>query len=62
MAYNKEFKLRCIKHAGLNISSISEVADIKRIPKQTLSRWIREYKRFGEKGLETTNQEPRKDK
>jgi transposase-like protein len=50
MAYNKEFKLRCIKHAGLNISSISEVADIKRIPKQTLSRWIREYKRFGERG------------
>jgi putative transposase len=52
MAYDKEFKLRCIKHSGLNISSISEVADIKRIPKQTLSRWIRQYKRFGEKGLE----------
>ena len=52
MAYTKEFKLRCIKHVGLNISSISEVADIKRIPKQTLSRWVRQYRRFGEEGLE----------
>lgn len=52
MAYSKAFKIRCIKHFELGFSSITEVADIKRIPKQTLARWIRIYKRFGERGLE----------
>lgn len=48
--------MRCINHFGLGSSSISEVAEIKRIPKQTLARWIRDYKEFGQKGLE--NQKP----
>lgn len=52
MAYSKEFKMRCVNHFGLGFSSISEVAQIKRIPKQTLARWIRLYRIFGEAGLE----------
>jgi transposase-like protein len=41
MAYSKEFKLRCVRHFSLAFSSISEVAEIKDIPKQTLARWVR---------------------
>ncbi|MEK6934018.1 MAG: helix-turn-helix domain-containing protein [Nanoarchaeota archaeon] len=52
MAYDKEFKMRCVNHFGLGFSSISEVAQLKKIPKQTLARWIRVYRRFGEVGLE----------
>lgn len=52
MAYSKKFKLGCIKCFERNITSISDVAEIKRIPKQTLSRWIKSYSRFGEEGLE----------
>lgn len=52
MVYSKKFKLRCIKHYKVSLSSISEVANIKRIPKQTLSRWIKLYDRLGEEGLE----------
>jgi putative transposase len=52
MGYSREFKMRCVNHFGLGFSSMSEVADIKRIPKQTLSRWIRNYRNFGENSLE----------
>lgn len=52
MAYSKEFKLRCIKHFALGYSSISEVAQLKNIPKQTLARWIIIHKKFGDEGLE----------
>jgi putative transposase len=52
MAYSKEFKLRCVKHFALAYTSISEVATLKKIPKQTLSRWLRIYRRFGEDALE----------
>ena len=52
MAYDKEFKIRCVNHFGLGFTSISGVAEIKKIPKQTLARWIRLYRKFGEEGLE----------
>ena len=52
MAYSKEFKLKAIKHANLGLSSIPLVAEIKKIPKQTLYRWIKSFRRFGEEGLE----------
>ena len=52
MAYSKTFKLKAIKHSEMNISSIPVVAEIKKIPKQTLYRWIRNYKIFGENSLE----------
>jgi len=52
MAYSKKFKLKAIKHAEMNISSVSVVAELKKIPKQTLYRWIKRFKRFGENSLE----------
>jgi putative transposase len=52
MAYSKDFKLRCIKHVSLGLSSIPEVAELKKIPKQTLYEWVKNYRRFGEQGLE----------
>ena len=48
--------MRCVNHFALGYSSISEVALIKKIPKQTLSRWLRIYRRFGE--LELENRKP----
>jgi putative transposase len=57
MVYTKEFKLKCIKHFALGFSSISGVAELKKIPKQTLARWIRIHRKFGEEGLE--NNKPR---
>jgi len=52
MAYSKEFKIRCIRHVNLGLSSIPEVAGVKKIPKQTLYEWIKIYRKFGEGGLE----------
>ena len=52
VAYSKEFKKRCVRHFALGYSSISGVAMLKKIPKQTLARWIRNYSKFGESGLE----------
>ena len=52
MAYSKEFKLRAIKHVRMSLSSIPVVAQLKKIPKQTLYNWIEAYKRVGEAGLE----------
>lgn len=55
IAYNKQFKLKCIRHYEVSLSSISEVAILKKVPKQTLARWIRNYRRFGEISLENKN-------
>lgn len=52
MSYTKDFKIRAIKHVSLGISSIPVVAEIKKIPKQTLYRWLWAYRKFGEEGLE----------
>lgn len=52
MPYSKEFKIKCIRHAELGISSIPVVAEIKRIPPKTLYRWIKNYYKFGEIALE----------
>jgi len=52
MAYSKKFKLGCIKFCEMSLSSISGVAEMKKVPKQTLSRWIKAYEKFGEEGLE----------
>ncbi len=52
MPYNKEFKLRAIKHAKLGISSIPIVAELKKISKQSLYDWIDSYNKFGEISLE----------
>ena len=52
MAYSKTFKLKAIKHTEMNISTVPIVAELKKIPKQTLYRWINSYKIFGEISLE----------
>ena len=52
MPYSKEFKMRCIKHVELRISSIPVVAEIKKIDKKTLYNWIKRYYKLGEEGLE----------
>ena len=44
--------MRCVNHFGWGNTSISGVAQMKRIPKQTLARWIRQHRRFGESSLE----------
>ena len=52
MSYSKEFKLRCIKHVGLGISSIPVVAELKKVSKQRLYDWINSYYEFGASALE----------
>ena len=51
MGYSTEFKLRAIRHAELGLSSIPLVAELKKVPKQTLYRWIKAYRWYGESGL-----------
>ena len=50
--YNKKFKLKSINHFAVGFSSVSKVAEIKKLPKQILDRWIRTYRKFGGSGLE----------
>lgn len=52
MAYSQKFKLRVLKHANLGITPIEQIAIIRKIPKQTIYRWLNKYKRYGEVGLE----------
>ncbi len=56
MEYSKEFKLRVLKHVRLGISPIETVAHLKRVPKQTIYRWIKLHKKYGNDGLE--NRQP----
>ena len=55
MSYSKEFKLKCIKHAEMNISSIPVVAELKKVDKKSLYTWIKDYHKFGEVALENKN-------
>ena len=52
MAYSKEFKLRCIKHAKMSLHIIATAAEFKKIPTKTLYRWLDLYEKFGESALE----------
>jgi putative transposase len=52
MAYSKEFKLRCIKHAKMTIHSVEIAAELKKVSFKSLYRWIDLYERFGESALE----------
>ena len=52
MSYSKDFKLRCIRHVEMNISSIPAVAELKNIPPKTLYRWIEDYYKYGKDALE----------
>ena len=52
MSYSKDFKLRCIKHVEMNISSIPVVAELKKVSKQRLYDWIKDYYQNGDSSLE----------
>lgn len=52
MGYDKKLKLKFIKYFKTGERSISQIALKANIPRQTLTRWIRLYKKFGENGLE----------
>jgi putative transposase len=56
MGYSTKFKLRVLKHARMGSSSIETVARLKKVPKQTIYRWMRLEQQFGPTGLE--NREP----
>lgn len=52
MGYSIKTKLKVLKHIKLGITPIEQIAKIRRIPKQTLYRWIRKAKRYGAQSLE----------
>jgi len=58
MAYSEESKIRIVRYLLDSSMSVNEFAEIKRIPKQSLYRWIRLYKNFGKSALE--NKKPGK--
>ncbi|MFA4960477.1 MAG: helix-turn-helix domain containing protein [Candidatus Pacearchaeota archaeon] len=60
MVYEKDFKLNTIRKYQVRDISISKFADEMQIPKQTLARWIKQYKKLGEKGLENKKQGAKK--
>lgn len=49
MKYSKKFKLEAVLYKE---TTISEAAKKRKIPKQTLSRWVKLYKHYGKEGLE----------
>lgn len=52
MGYSTKFKLRVIKHARMGVSPIETVARLKRVPKQTIYRWMNIHRKYGDSGLE----------
>lgn len=52
MGYSKEFKLKCIKHAKMNLHSVAVAAELKKVPTKTLYRWINLFDNYGESILE----------
>lgn len=51
MAYSKKFKLGVIKHVNMGITPIEWVSKIRKVPKQTIYRWLKLYNRYGKKAL-----------
>lgn len=52
MIYDKKFKIKFINFFRTGKFSMSEIARKLDVPRQTLIRWIKSYKMFGERGLE----------
>ena len=52
MGYSKKHKLKVLKHVDLGITPIEQVAQIRRIPKQTIYRWLAKRKMYGVDSLE----------
>ena len=52
MRYTLKFKLRVLKHVDMDITPISQIAIIRKVPAKTMYRWLERRKRFGEAGLQ----------
>ena len=52
MAYSTEFKKRILKHVKLGLGPVSNVSKIRHVPRQTIYRWKKKQKIFGDNGLE----------
>lgn len=52
MAYSLKFKLKVIKHWKRSITPISQMEIIRKVPRQTIYRWITIYKKYGAQALE----------
>lgn len=52
MAYDPGFKKRILKHCDLNVSTISQVSSIRKVPRRTIYRWKERYNKYGESGLQ----------
>jgi len=51
MAYEPEFKRKILRHFSLHVSNLTQVSEIRKVPRRTIYRWIERYKRYGESGL-----------
>jgi len=51
MAYTLRKKRYCVKQAIAKIVAIAEICRNRKVPKRTLYRWIKRYKKFGLNGL-----------
>lgn len=52
MAYSSGLKKRVLKHVKMRLAPVEHVARVRRIPKQTIYRWLQLFDRFGESALE----------
>lgn len=52
MGYCLKKKLKVLKHVKMGITPIEQIAKMRRIPKQTIYRWINQAKRYGAQSLE----------
>lgn len=52
MGYNLKTKLKVLKHVKMNITPIEQIAKQRRIPKQTIYRWLNRANKFGAQTLE----------
>ena len=52
MSYDQKFKLKVLRHLNLGITPVEWISKIRKIPKQTIYRWLRKYKMYGESSLD----------
>ncbi len=52
MGYSLKFRLKVIKHWKRSITPISQMEKIRKVPRQTIYRWINKYNKFGAQALE----------
>lgn len=52
MGYSMKTKLKVLKHVDMNKTPIESIAIMRKIPKQTIYRWLRIRRKYGENALE----------